>query len=146
MTDSIDMYYTTLSELKFVFTHTHTHTRLGFAFMRHSLARMPIYKFMDYSFNLAIAPWCIERELCWWAVGREWRKASLLFSTAVEMMAIFRMLQVKHTVASFISIRVLCALHVRNGNMLINRTFPEYHHNVFNSPIDFLNFGIASCV
>lgn len=65
MTDSIDMYYTTLSELKFVFTHTHTHTRLGFAFMRHSLARMPIYKFMDYSFNLAIAPWCIERELCW---------------------------------------------------------------------------------
>lgn len=127
------------------YSHSHTQSRtytLGFAFMRHSLARMPIYKFMDYSFNLAVVPLCIENKMCWWAVGREWSKRarhSFLFFHDGDIANV-----AGQTYCSIIYIDA--CVHVRNGNMLINRKLPEYQHNAFNSAIDFLDFGIARCV
>lgn len=89
MTDSIDIYYATLSELKFV--QTHTQFGFGFTFMRLICACMLACQFTNswISFNLSIvfAPYSVHRikAVCWTNVSEKpWALPCSFFITVFK--------------------------------------------------------------
>lgn len=93
------------------------------------------------SLNLATISIYRENKIYWWrAVGRIENLGSF-FLSLVEMMAIFRVMRVKHTVASFYisRARFMC---MRTQRKYVNKNTSWISSQCFNSAIDFLILDI----